>query len=145
LPVRLFAGRSREVIAAADVVLTASGTATLEALLSKRPMVVAYRVHPLSYQVVKRLGLVKVPYVAMANILVGRALAPEFIQDRCRPELMAPAVLSALRSPQRVQEIQAEYTRIHRALRRDSAVAAASEVLQLLEAEGAAAGHRGAR
>jgi lipid-A-disaccharide synthase len=145
LPVRLYAGRSREVIAAADVVLTASGTATLEALLSKRPMVVAYRVHPLSYRVVKTLGLVKVSYVAMANILAGRALAPEFIQDRCHAELMAPAVLDALQSPRRVQEIQAEYARIHHSLRRDSAVAAASEVLRLLEADAVAIGHRGAR
>ncbi len=131
LPVTLVDGRSREVIAAADAVLTASGTATLETLLSKRPMVVAYRVHPLSYQLVKRLGLVKVPYIAMANLLVGRALAPEFIQDRCRPELLAPALLDLLDDPARLAEIRVLYGRVHQDLRRNAARQAARAVLAL--------------
>ncbi len=132
LPVTLVDGRSREVIAAADVVLTASGTATLETLLLKRPMVVAYRIHPLSYHLVKWLGLVKVPYVAMANLLAGRALAPEFIQERCQPALMAPALLAFLEDDRRVAEIQAEYGRLHRDLRRNAASAAATAVLDLI-------------
>jgi len=132
LPITLADGRSREVIAAADVVLTASGTATLETLLSKRPMVVAYRVHPISYHLVKQLGLVKVPYIAMANLLAGRALAPELIQDRCRADLLAPAVLAFLDDPGRVAEIQAEYRRIHLELRKDAAASAAEAVLELI-------------
>ena len=115
LPITLVDGRSREVIAAADVVLTASGTATLEGLLLKRPMVVGYRVHPLTYQLVTQLRLVKVPYVAMANLLVGRALAPEFLQDRCRADLLAPALLAFLDDPERVRQVQAEYLRVHEA------------------------------
>ena len=83
-------GRSREVIAAADCVLTASGTATLETLLLKRPMVVGYRVHPLTYHLVKQLRLVKVPYVAMANLLAGRELAPEFLQGPLPGGLAGP-------------------------------------------------------
>lgn len=132
LPFTLFDGRSREVMAAADVVLTASGTATLEALLSKRPMVVGYRLHPISYHLVKQLRLVKVPFIAMANLLAGRELAPELIQGRCRPELLARAVLAFLDAPGRVAEIQAEYRRIHLRLRRDAAGTAAEAVLELI-------------
>jgi lipid-A-disaccharide synthase len=132
LPVTLVDGRSREVLAAADVVLTASGTATLETLLSKRPMVVAYRVHPISYHLVKQLGLVKVPYIAMANLLAEQELAPEFIQDRCRAELLAPAVLAFLDDPAAVAEIQAKYRDIHLGLRKDAAASAARAVLELV-------------
>ncbi|WP_041446996.1 lipid-A-disaccharide synthase [Thiocystis violascens] len=132
LPVTLVDGRSRDAIAAADCVLTASGTATLETLLLKRPMVVAYRVHPLTYHLVKRLGLIKVPYIAMANLLAGRALAPEFIQDRCRAERLAPALLDFLDDPERVAGIQDEYGRIHRELRRQAAREAARAILGLI-------------
>lgn len=132
LPVTLVDGRSREAMAAADCVLTASGTATLEALLLKRPMVVGYRVHPLSYHVVKQLRLVKVAHVAMANLLAGRALAPEFIQDACRADRMAPALLGLLEDPVHVAQIQSEYARIHRQLRRDAAATAAVAVLDLI-------------
>ncbi|TCT22326.1 lipid-A-disaccharide synthase [Thiobaca trueperi] len=135
LPVTLLDGRSREAIAAADCVLTASGTATLETLLLKRPMVVAYRVHPLSYHLVKRLGLVKVPYIAMSNLLAGQALAPEFIQDRCRPDLLAFALLEWLDAPERIAGIQAEYGRIHLSLRRHAAREAARAVLKLIGRE----------
>lgn len=132
LPITLVDGRSREAIAAADVVLTASGTATLETLLLKRPMVVAYRLHSLTYHLVKWLKLVKVPYVAMANLLTGRALAPEFLQGDCRPECLAPALLAYLNDTPRVTAIQAEYERIHRALRRDAAATAARTLLELI-------------
>ena len=132
LPVTLVDGRSREVLAAADVVLTASGTATLETLLSKRPMVVAYRVHPISYHLVKQLGLVKVPYIAMANLLAEQELAPEFIQDRCRAELLAPAVLAFLDDPAAVADIQAKYRDIHLGLRKEAAASAARAVLELV-------------
>lgn len=135
LPVTLVDGASREALAAADGVLTASGTATLETLLLQRPMVVAYRVHPLTYHLVKRLGLVKVPYIAMANLLAGEELAPEFIQGRCRPELLAPAVLGLLGDPARVAAIQARYAEIHRNLRRGAAREAAAAVLRLVGRE----------
>ena len=132
LPITLVDGHGREAIAAAEAVLTASGTATLETLLLKRPMVVTYRLHPLTYHVVKWLKLVKVPYVAMANLLAGRALAPEFLQDDCRPECLAPALLAYLDDPERVATIQNEYERIHRELRCDAAASAARAVLELI-------------
>ena len=132
LPLILVDGQSRTVIAAADCVLTASGTATLETLLLKRPMVVGYRVHPLTYSLVKGLGLVKVPYVAMANLLAGRGLAPEFLQGRCRPDLLAPALLAFIEDPVRAAEIAAEYGRIHAGMRHNAARQAARAVLGLI-------------
>lgn len=132
LPITLVDAQSRAVIAAADCVLTASGTATLETLLLKRPMVVGYRVHPLTYHLVKGLGLIKVPHVAMANLLASRELAPEFLQDRCRAELLAPALLGLLRDPGRRGEIAAVYARIHAGMRHNAARAAALAVLGLI-------------
>lgn len=132
LPVTLVDGRGREVIAAADCVLTASGTATLETLLIGRPMVVAYRVSPLTYHLVTGLNLVKVPYIAMANLLVGRALAPELIQSRCRADLLGPELLAFLDDPGRVAAIRAEYRAVHQRLRRNAAARAAEAVLELI-------------
>lgn len=134
LPFSLVSGRSREVIALADVVLTASGTATLETLLLKRPMVVAYRLNAVSYHIVKSLQLVKVPFIAMANLLAGEALAPEFLQQRCRADLLGPSLLNFLDDPERVRAIQARYGQIHRELRRDASREAAQAVLGLIGA-----------
>ncbi|NBB83232.1 MAG: lipid-A-disaccharide synthase [Alphaproteobacteria bacterium] len=131
LPITLVQGRSREAMAAADVVLTASGTATLEALLLKRPMVVAYRLNPVTYGLVKTLRLIKVRHVAMANLLAGEGLAPEFLQHRCRPELLGPALLALLDDPQRRAALEARYAGIHAELRRDAARCAAEAVLGL--------------
>lgn len=132
LPLLLVDGRSREVMAAADVVLTASGTATLEALLLKRPMVVGYRLHALTWWLLKGLKLVKVSHVALANLLAERVLAPEFLQKRCCPERLTPAVLEFFDDARRVAEIRAEYQRIHYDLRHDAARAAAREVLEVI-------------
>ncbi len=132
LPVTLVDGRSREVIAASDCVLTASGTATLETLLLRRPMVVGYRINALTYRVVKALDLIKVPHVAMANLLAGRELAPELLQDRCRVDLLGPALLAFLDDPQRVREIQIQYGRIHAGLRHNAGHEAAVAILDLI-------------
>jgi lipid-A-disaccharide synthase len=132
LPVTLVDGRSRDTIAAADCVLTASGTATLETLLIGRPMVVGYRISPLTYRLISGLRLVKVPHVAMANLLVGRELAPEFIQDLCRAELMGPAVLGFLEDPQRARDVPAAYLKVRDQLRRNAASEAADAVLELV-------------
>jgi lipid-A-disaccharide synthase len=135
LPLMLVDGRSRTVMTAADCVLTASGTATLECLLLKRPMVVAYRVDPITYGLVKALNLIKVPHIAMANLLAGRELAPEFIQARCRAELMGPALLSYLDDPRRVAGIQSAYLRLHKELRRNAGREAAAAILKLMGRE----------
>jgi lipid-A-disaccharide synthase len=95
-------------------------------------MVVGYRVHPLTYRLVKHLNLVKVPHVAMANLLAGRVLAPELLQERCRADLLAPALLALIEDPPRVAEIAAEYARIHAGMRHNAAREAACAVLELV-------------
>src|SRR5262249_24917361 len=89
-PVNLIAGRARDVLAAADVVLTASGTASLETLLLKRPMVVAHRIAPLTYWIVRRLGVAKLANFSLPNLLAGRELVPEFVQADVRANVLGP-------------------------------------------------------
>ncbi|AVO54849.1 lipid-A-disaccharide synthase [Ectopseudomonas mendocina] len=126
LPLTLLNGRSHEALAACDAVLIASGTATLEALLYKRPMVVAYRVAPLTYRILKR--LVKSPYISLPNLLAERLLVPELIQDAATPDALAQAVAPLIDGGQ----VQTEgFDVIHRALRRDASVSAADAVLKL--------------
>jgi lipid-A-disaccharide synthase len=134
LDMQVLAGGSRTAIAAADVVLTASGTATLETLLLRRPMLVAYRLHAFTYALVKALRLIKVPYAAMANLLAGEALAPEFLQGRCRAELMGPALLAMLEDAPRRELIRRRYAQIHADLRRDAARTGAARIAELLTA-----------
>lgn len=127
LPLTLLDGRSHEALAACDAVLIASGTATLEALLFKRPMVVAYSVAPLTFQILKR--LVRSPYVALPNLLAQRRLVPELLQEAATPEAMAQ-LLSPLLDDGAVQT--ESFDEIHRALRRDASTQAAAAVLQLV-------------
>ncbi len=111
LPLTLVDGRSREVMAAADVVLLASGTATLEAMLLKRPMVVAYRMAPLSWALVSR--LVKTPWAALPNILAGRTLVPEMIQDAATIEAICPALTPLLQADGAAAEQIDAFAAIH--------------------------------
>lgn len=128
LQVSLLDGRSHEALGACDAVLIASGTATLEALLFKRPMVVAYRVAPLTYRILRR--LVKSPYVSLPNLLAGRLLVPELIQDAATPDALAGALAPLIDDGQ----VQTEgFDAIHRALRRGASERAAEAVLRLLE------------
>jgi lipid-A-disaccharide synthase len=129
---RLIPNRAREVMAAADVVLTASGTASLEAMLFKRPMVVAYRMVPLSYWLVRRLGLSRLPHFSLPNLLAGRQIVPEFVQDQVRPDVLGPAVLAALDGTGLPPDWYDVCTAIHRQLRCDASKAAAREVLELV-------------
>jgi lipid-A-disaccharide synthase len=131
IPLTLVDGNSHRVLAAADLVLTASGTATLEALLHKRPMVVGYRLNPLTYWLAKNLNLVKVPYIAMSNLLADEELAPELLQDSCQPEILGHAILKLLDDPQHMDYIRQRYTTIHQELRCNSSHRAAKAVLNL--------------
>lgn len=129
LKVLLLDGQPREAISAADVVLTASGTATLETLLLKKPMVVAYRLSAVTAWLIRRFNLLKTPYVAIANLLSERMLAPEFLQEQCQAETMGPALLDLLNDPQRREEIAQNYQQIHQRLRQNSAARAAEIIL----------------
>jgi lipid-A-disaccharide synthase len=133
VPVHLVDGRAQDAMAASDAVLLASGTATLEAALVKRPMVVAYRVARLTGWLLRDLKLVKTPFFSMPNLLAGRALVPEFFQEQVRPEVLGPAVLEQLERPDRATLVDA-FGDMHRVLRRNASERAAEAVLELLAA-----------
>ena len=122
-------------MAAADVILTASGTASLEALLTKRPMVVAYKMVPLTYWLVRWLGVSKLPYFSLPNLLAGRALVPEFVQGQVRPDVLGPAVLGALDGTLLPAGWYDAFADIHRQLRCDASASAAREVLALVRGQ----------
>ena len=127
LPLTLLDGHSHEALAACNAVLIASGTATLEALLYKRPMVVAYSVSPLTFRILKR--LVKSPYVALPNLLAQRLLVPELLQDAATPDAMAQLLSPLLDNGDSQTE---GFDAIHRTLRCDASSQAADAVLELL-------------
>ncbi len=129
LPVHLLNGHAREAMAASDAVLMASGTATLEAMLLKRPMVVAYRLARLTYWLARL--LVKLPFFALPNLLAGRPLAPEFLQDAATPEALGKAVLQSLDDKQARQSMLTAFDDLHGQLRRDADHSAAHAVLQV--------------
>ena len=129
--VHLVDGHAQDAIAASDAVLVASGTATLETTLVKRPMVVAYRVAPLTGWLLRGLKLVKTEFFSQPNLLAGRRLVPEFFQEQVRPEVLGPAILEQLARSDRAALIEA-FGDIHRALRRDASERAAEAILELL-------------
>ena len=133
-PVHLIPGRARDVLAAADVVLTASGTASLETLLLKRPMVVAHRISSLTYWIVRRLGVAKLANFSLPNLLAGRELVPEFVQDEVRPDVLGPVLLDFLDGKMPAGDWYDSFAAIHRQLRCNASAAAAREVLELLKA-----------
>lgn len=125
-------GHAHRAMTAADVVLLASGTAALEALLLSRPMVVAYKLAPLSYALVKGLRMLKAPYYSLPNWLCGEAVVPELIQGDAHPEALSRALLQWLDEPQRMQALGERFAAIHRQLRRGASEAAAEAVLDLI-------------
>ena len=125
--------QARDVLAAADVVRTASGTASLEALLTKRPMVVAYKMVPLTYWLVRRLGVAKLRHFSLPNLLTGRELVPEFVQAEVRAETLGPAVIGALDGTGLAAGWYDAFADIHRQLRCDASASAAREVLALVQ------------
>ena len=130
LPVTLVCGHSRETMAAADAVLLASGTATLEAALIKRPMVVTYRMAAFSWWLVTR--LVKISFAALPNVLAGRSVVPELLQDAAVPEAMAAAIEPLLVDEAIANQLQA-FDRIHVQLKQGYAAKSANALLQLHE------------
>ncbi|WEJ06959.1 lipid-A-disaccharide synthase [Pseudomonas sp. FJ2-5-13] len=127
LPLTLLDGQSHLALAACDAVLIASGTATLEALLYKRPMVVAYRLAPLTFWILKR--MVKSPYISLPNLLAQRLLVPELLQDDATPEALAQTLLPLIEGG---EEQTRGFDDIHRTLRRDASNQAADAVLTLI-------------
>jgi lipid-A-disaccharide synthase len=128
--VRIVSGQSHAVLAACDVTLIASGTATLEAALFKRPMVIAYNMNWISWQIMRRQRLQ--PWVGLPNILCGDFVVPELLQDEASPPRLAKAVLDWLDDPERVRALQARFVQLHHELRRDTAALATDAIETLL-------------
>ncbi|WP_291831175.1 lipid-A-disaccharide synthase [Marinobacter sp.] len=133
LPVTLVRGRSREVMAASDVVLLASGTATLEAMLLKKPMVVGYRLSNLSFKLLSK--LVKVPWVALPNLLAQKQLVPELLQDDATPEALGAAILERLENEQERLRLNDAFSELHESLRQNADERAAMAISSLLESK----------
>jgi lipid-A-disaccharide synthase len=134
-------GQAQQVLAACDGALVASGTATLETLLSRRVMVVAYRLGAVTAFLLRRLRLVKVPYFSQPNLLLGRAFVPEFFQESVSGAALGEALLARLDDAPYRRELAVEFERVHRELRRGGAGLAAEAILCRLQ--GARAGGAG--
>jgi len=130
--VLLLEGRAQQALAACDAAIVASGTATLETLLSRRPMVVAYRLGALTAFLLRRLRLVKVPYFSQPNLLVGRLLVPEFFQEQVTGAALGEALLGRLSDGAYLRELDAEFRKVHATLRGGAAARAAEAILTLL-------------
>jgi lipid-A-disaccharide synthase len=130
--VSLIQGRAQQALAACDAAIVASGTATLETLLSRRPMVVAYRLGGLTAFLLRRLRLVKVPYFSQPNLLIGRALVPELFQEQVSGAALGEALLGRLEDRQYLLELDGEFRKVHEALRGGGAARAAEAVLTLV-------------
>ena len=132
--IRMLDGNARRALAAADVALVASGTATLEAALCKRPMVVAYRLGAITAFLLRTLGLVKVRHFSQPNLLASDELVPEFFQEQASAPNLADALAKWFEQPAQVARVQREFAVIHENLRRGGAELAASEIGALLAA-----------
>lgn len=128
LPIRLLFGHAHQAMMVADIVLVASGTATLEAALLKRPMVMVYKMSPYSYWLMKRIGGY-LPYYSLPNILAGRFVVPEFIQDDATPENIAQALLNLYDDKVVCARIKALFRDMHLELRQNAAEKAAAAIL----------------
>jgi len=128
---QIVTGQSHTVLAACDVTLIASGTATLEAALFKRPMVIAYNMNWLSWQIMRRKQLQ--PWVGLPNILCKDFVVPELLQGAATPAALAQAVLAWLDAPARITQLQQRFTALHHELQRDTATLATDAIQKVLE------------
>jgi len=128
----IVAGQSHTVLAACDLTLIASGTATLEAVLFKRPMVIAYRMNALTSAIMRRKQLQ--PWVGLPNILCGEFVVPELLQERANPESLAGALLDWLQAPARMAAVQEKFQALHLQLRRDTATLATHAIQKIIQA-----------
>lgn len=132
VPIQLLDGRSHEALASCDVTLIASGTATLEAALFKRPMVITYRLAWLNWQRMQRMSLQ--PWVGLPNILSREFVVPELIQDAATPDALAAATLAWLDDAPRVQALEQRFNDLHTLLRQDTARKATDAIAQVIQA-----------
>ena len=132
LPIKMLFGHAQDALAAADCALVASGTATLEAALLRTPLVVAYRMSPWSWRLMKRMRYQ--PWVGLPNVLAGRFVVPEFLQDEATPDNLSQALGNLLVDSQVRERIERVFDGIHRSLRQGTAEKAAAAILPYLSA-----------
>ena len=130
VPFRLLFGHAQDALGAADVSLVASGTATLEAALIKRPMVITYKIAKFSYWLMKRMAYL--PYVGLPNVLAGRFVVPEILQDEATPESLAEALVKLYEDKENAAAVEDAFTDIHLQLRQNTAEKAANAVIECL-------------
>jgi len=128
--IQVLSGQSHSALAACDVTLIASGTATLEAALFKKPMVIAYNMHWVSWQIMRRQKLQ--PWVGLPNILCQAFVVPELLQEAATPPRLADAVLDWLRSPAKIELLQQRFMQLHHSLLRDTPQLAADAIQKVL-------------
>jgi lipid-A-disaccharide synthase len=131
--VQIISGQSHTALEACDVTLITSGTATLEAALYKRPMVIGYALNWLSYEIMKRKKLQ--PWVGLPNILSGKFVVPELIQDAATPEALAAATLAWFDAPEKVADLERQFTTLHTQLLRNTSELAADAIAQVLNSQ----------
>ncbi len=131
LPFFLLFGHAQDAMISADIVLVASGTATLECALLKRPMVITYRLNKLTWRAMKRKSYL--PYFGLPNILCGKFVVPELIQDDATPENLAQALLNLLNDQDAVARLENIFTELHHTLRQNTAQKAAAAILPYLD------------
>lgn len=131
LSIQLIDGHAREVMAAADYVLATSGTVTLEAMLLKRPMVVAFRWGAITHAILS--PLVKNKYIALPNLLADKEITPEFLQEKARPEVLARALYELMHDPERCLKMQQQFDQIHDQLNLNASERAADAIVELLQ------------
>jgi len=132
LALQILDGDAQKAMIASDVVLLASGTAALEAMLCKRPMVIGHRIAPLTHAIVRRLGLLKSRFVSLPNVLAGEALVPELLQENCTAPKLRDAVLGWFRDPEAAIALRPRFRALHEVLRRDASARAADAVAELV-------------
>lgn len=130
--VRVIQGNARSVLAGVDAAVLASGTATLEAMLLRCPSLMVYQVNALTAFIARR--SVQIQWFAMPNLMAGKMLMPEFVQERAQPELIAPALLALLDAPARRAELSAEFEALHSQLRCQADQSAAAALADMLTA-----------
>lgn len=130
VPFRLLFGHAQDALGACDVALVKSGTSTLEAALIKRPMVITYKIAKFSYWLMKRMAYL--PYVGLPNVLCGRFVVPEILQDEATPDKLAEALVALYQDKEQVEAIESAFTELHHQLRQNTADKAAGAVLACL-------------
>ena len=131
LNVEMFVDKTHDVMAASDIIVLASGTATLEAMLFNKPMIVVYRLSWLTYLIVKYLA--KIPYASLPNILAGKKIVPEYLQYQCTAENISKALNSLLSSEEKKENMKKEFLGLSEQLRKNADKQAANAVLELIQ------------